>query len=604
MRTKNTRSVCAGGKRASAETLIGGMKQLSRDSLGQCLQCILFFLVLVSVTGRAASCVPAPAGLVSWWQAQSNALDSIGTNHAMLMNGATFALGEVGSGFLFSGGGNDYVALPANVFPFPTNAEGHTAFSFDIWFKTSLYGVILGQQDVVPFGEMLLGYVPGLYVGTNGLLYAQMFWGTGAQIVSTTNVNNGNFHHAAVTYDGTNEFLYLDGVFVGGTAMTEESYSTNYEYQLGTGFTGGWPATPGGWFPFHGVLDEPSLYNRALSASEVTAIFNAGSAGKCTAAVAAGPLKHRYSFSEPAGSRTAIDSIGGANGILYYANTNAPYTNGPSDGSAFSGTGHLTLNGNGYLDLPDGIVSHLSNVTIEAWVTLQSAAPGGWQRVFDFGGNDAGTNGSGLGTNYLVLTPSRGDTHTVGFIETTLNPSATPADANALNLNGTSAMPVGSETYVAVTYDPVAGSSQLFVNGALMASVSGRSLNPLNKFSDYNNYLGRSQYHLDSFFMGQFNEFRIWETILSAEQIQDHFVAGPDEQFLTVTRPTLTIAHTGANIVLTWPTNNTAGFQLQFTRSLSAANWQTVTNSVVVSNALYRVAVPETNSPTFYRLRL
>jgi hypothetical protein len=548
--------------------------------------------------------VPAPAGLVSWWQAQSNALDSIGTNHATLMNGATFAPGEVGSGFVFSGTGNDYVALPPDVFPFPTNGEGHTAFSFDLWFETSLYGVILGQQDVVPFGEMLLGYVPALYVGTNGLLYAQLFWGTGNQIASTTNVNNGNFHHAAVTYDGTNEFLYLDGVLVGGTPITQEAYSTNYQYQLGTGFTGGWPAAPGGWFPFHGVVDEPSLYNRVLSASEIAAIFNAGSAGKCTAAIVAGPLRHRYSFNEPAGSRTAIDSVGAANGILYNASTNAPYTNGPSDGSAFSGTGHLTVLGNGYLDLPDHIISGLSNLTIEAWVTLQSAAPGGWQRVFDFGGNDAGTNAAGTGTNYFCLTPSRGDAHVIGFIETGSNPNTTPADTNALNLNGTSAMAVGAETYVVITYDSKAGSCQMFVNGALVSSVSGRSLNPLSKFSDYNNYLGRSQYRVDSFFVGQFNEFRIWESILTAQQVQDHFVAGPDEQFLTVARPTLALARAGSEVVLTWPTNNTTGFQLQFTRSLVAPNWQLVTNPVAVSNAVYRIAVPATNSPSFYRLRM
>ena len=43
----------------------------------------------------------------------------------------------------------------------------------------------------------------------------------------------------------------------------------------------GWPATPGGWYPFNGIVDEASLYARALTASEVTSLFQAGSAGKC-----------------------------------------------------------------------------------------------------------------------------------------------------------------------------------------------------------------------------------------------------------------------------------------------------------------------------------
>ena len=33
--------------------------------------------------------------------------------------------------------------------------------------------------------------------------------------------------------------------------------------------------------PFAGRIDEPAVYNRALSAAEIQAIYNAGSAGKC-----------------------------------------------------------------------------------------------------------------------------------------------------------------------------------------------------------------------------------------------------------------------------------------------------------------------------------
>jgi hypothetical protein len=37
----------------------------------------------------------------------------------------------------------------------------------------------------------------------------------------------------------------------------------------------------GGRSPFEGLIDEVSLYNRALSASEIQATFNAGSADMC-----------------------------------------------------------------------------------------------------------------------------------------------------------------------------------------------------------------------------------------------------------------------------------------------------------------------------------
>ena len=83
-----------------------------------------------------------------------------------------------------------------------------------------------------------------------------------------------------MVYDGTNELVYLDSALVGCTPWTQSAYAPSYKYQFGTGFTSGWPAGNGGWYSFNGVIDEPSLYDRALSSNEVTAIYAAGSAGK------------------------------------------------------------------------------------------------------------------------------------------------------------------------------------------------------------------------------------------------------------------------------------------------------------------------------------
>src|SRR5208337_4569763 len=185
-------------------------------------------------------------------------------------------------------------------------------------------------------------------------------------ISNSTPVNDGRFHHCAVTYDGTNEFMFVDGQAVASMPFTQKGYGSGiYQYQLGTGYTAGWPDTPGDWMPFAGIIDEASIYNRALTANEVAAIFNARSAGKCTVAELAAPvLRHRYSFNEPAGSTTVTDSAGGADGLLLFASSTAPYTNGASDGSGLTGGGQLTLAGtDGYVSLPAHLVSTLANVT-------------------------------------------------------------------------------------------------------------------------------------------------------------------------------------------------------------------------------------------------
>src|ERR1035441_2969639 len=57
---------------------------------------------VLAVLGNG-TCTPAPAGLVSWWAAEGNALDSVGTNNGVLVNGAGFGAGEVGQAFLFDG---------------------------------------------------------------------------------------------------------------------------------------------------------------------------------------------------------------------------------------------------------------------------------------------------------------------------------------------------------------------------------------------------------------------------------------------------------------------------------------------------------------------
>src|SRR5271169_5642979 len=47
------------------------------------------------------ACVPAPAGLVGWWQAEGNANDVAGGNNGSITGTVRFVPGEVGRGFEF-----------------------------------------------------------------------------------------------------------------------------------------------------------------------------------------------------------------------------------------------------------------------------------------------------------------------------------------------------------------------------------------------------------------------------------------------------------------------------------------------------------------------
>jgi hypothetical protein len=287
--------------------------------------------------------------------------------------------------------------------------------------------------------------------------------------------------------------------------------------------------------------------------------------------------------------------------LLVYGSPGAPYTNGVPDGSSFSGEGSLQLNGaSGCVSLPPRLLSSLSNFTVEAWITWNGPDTNVWQRVFDFGISDRGTNANGIGTNYVIFTTARGGTGLPGFEETTVNPFGSAVDPESLVLTGPAPMPIGQEVYIAITYDPLASLTKLYFDGALVAS-SSNDVNATSRFMDYTDWLGRSQWDRDPFFNGSFNEFRVWEGVLSDADIDSHYAGGPDQQFVT-SRPVINIAAAGNRLVLAWPAGGNGAFQLQTTRSLSAPAWVTVTNEVILSNNIYTVTLPADAGASFYRL--
>src|SRR5438132_7119811 len=69
-------------------------------------------LLFAGISQADVTCVTAPAAQVSWWRAEGNAVDSVGTNNGVIV-GTTFAPGEVGQAFKFNGIGNT-VRIPAS----------------------------------------------------------------------------------------------------------------------------------------------------------------------------------------------------------------------------------------------------------------------------------------------------------------------------------------------------------------------------------------------------------------------------------------------------------------------------------------------------------
>ena len=245
-----------------------------------------FLLVVLLILGVSSSlsvaqiCATPPAGLVGWWAGDGNADDIAGTNPASLINGTTFSSGEVDEAFSFDGI-DDFLSIPSSA---SLDVGAGNGFSFESWINPAdvaqTHMILEWNDGSGGIGLHLYHSDPG--VGGSGALVANLVSISGSDHVMASGPGTivaGTFQHIALTYDKTTGIgkLFYNGSPVVTQNLGVFTPQTSYGLYLGTRVSG--PAGVGSYFS--GLLDEPSLYSRALQDSEILAIFNAGVAGKC-----------------------------------------------------------------------------------------------------------------------------------------------------------------------------------------------------------------------------------------------------------------------------------------------------------------------------------
>jgi hypothetical protein len=178
-------------------------------------------------------------------------------NHGTSTGSLTSAVsGKVGDALTFDGS-NDYILLTHGfVGDWYT---GTPDLFFSIWFKTATHGVLFGQQSSNnPFSLPSNGYVPAVYIDTNGKVRPSIFWHNATTPpTSTTTVTDDNWHNVTVKFSGGTESLYIDGVYeTGSSSLSQVSYHTNYDYFLGVCWWSGWYNISGDYGILNGELDE------------------------------------------------------------------------------------------------------------------------------------------------------------------------------------------------------------------------------------------------------------------------------------------------------------------------------------------------------------
>lgn len=256
----------------------------------------------------------------------------------------------------------------------------------------------------------------------------------------------------------------------------------------------------------------------------------------------------------------------------------------------WTGQGELVINTNAalgatdaYIDLPDGIISRLTNnATFEVWVTTYNADY--WSRVFDFGSLPGGPTWIAE-PNLFFARGSRLDWVSGGI-------------AGA-------ALPTGSKVHLVVLYNETEKQAKYYVNGVLsQQSQPGLANLSLSQINDTNNWLGRSLYSepmptpwRDPYLQAAYDEFRIYSGLLTSAQIAANYAIGPNPP---AEAPRLAARIQGNQLILSWPTS-AAGFAPYSTTALGpGASWSPVSGTPTVVGDQLELAVPLGDAPQRY----
>jgi len=171
--------------------------------------------------------------------------------------------------------------------------------------------------------------------------------------------------------------------------------------------------------------------------------------------------------------------------------------------SGYSG-GALEFDGrDDYVELPIGtLIGKLSNSTFMTWANFTNSG-GAWQHMFDFGSDP---------NVYMFLTPR------IYYIDPMRFAITTTGGTGEIQVDDDATLPSGWH-HVAVTINAGMRTITLYLDGEVVSQSTQAALSPKDLGVTTNNWLGRSQYADDAYYMGSIDDFRIYNYAMSQAQI-------------------------------------------------------------------------------------
>ncbi len=232
-----------------------------------------------------------------WFDADSRITSLDGTN-----NGATTGVtGKIGNAWDFNGAG-DYVNIGTSTSDFNFMSSSTALWSVNIWVAF----------DSVGTNEMIYSTGTGstaipqswMYRDTNNDILTGLTSGVSgtyslANAATGINIPDTNWHMITLTYDqslsSNNLKAYKDGALVSQASKTG-NVSTNADSNQAMRMFGG---VTGVQQDMEGKADEMSIWNRALTSTEITTLYNSGTGVTVTGSgISLTDLKAYYNFEQ------------------------------------------------------------------------------------------------------------------------------------------------------------------------------------------------------------------------------------------------------------------------------------------------------------------
>ncbi len=299
----------------------------------------------------------------------------VGMSQSTLMNGLLAYYPFNGNALDESGNGKNGTFVGSPTLTTDRFGTANKAYSFDgtSWINTSVKSIPSGRlslcawiktlgnssQDFITVIASRTGYCNAntLSIDKESRLITNLNAGTGLvhqHIITTPSLVNNIWHFVVLTYDGSVYKTYIDGVLI---KQTSDSFSlvVGSDFKIGNDDEAGYSSRN-----FNGLIDDVRIYDRALTANEVSALNNETSCSQTSSETDMLVLKTVV---------TNIDNLSYVNNIKIYPNpvSDNHLTIDYGNYALLSGYKIQVVNSTGLSVFENVVIQAKSEIDLSAW---------------------------------------------------------------------------------------------------------------------------------------------------------------------------------------------------------------------------------------------